>query len=153
MTAARRQLFPHLASLRDTLPQPEYALLLRVLCVAARQGGDSVRFHVTERERPHYTPLVRNEMLWIWSMIREAAQDDTAWRLQFADDLDAALAAMGERSAALRGIVRASGPFRGEVPGGAAAGSTATGSTATGGAGREADDMAADRNGKASGAK
>ena len=110
---ARRQLFQHLDFLRETLPQPGYALLLRVLCTAARQGGDSVRFHVAERERVHYTPVVRNETLWTWAMVTSAAHCDTGWLRQLADALDAAVAGMEEREVELRGIAVMSGLCKG----------------------------------------
>ncbi|NBE56503.1 hypothetical protein GUY60_34760 [Streptomyces sp. YC537] len=107
--AARSRVLRHVETLRETLPQPQFALLLRVLRAVAQQGGDNARLRVCASDRAHFTPLVRNEMLRTWTMVEPGALEDPVWLRQFADDLDVLLAAVGQESAALAGIAYASG--------------------------------------------
>lgn len=107
--AARLRFFRHLDDLRETLPQPQYALLLRVLTSWARQGGDRARFRVHEQERVHYTPLVQNEMLRTWTLISPVVRTDPARLHQLIEDLEHAVEGTARASAVVRGIARASG--------------------------------------------
>ena len=107
--ASRLRFFQHLDDLRETLPQPQYALLLRVLTSWARQGGFRARFRVGEQERVHYTPLVKNEMLRAWTLIGPAVLTDPDRLAQLIEDLERAVAGTEKESAVVRGIARASG--------------------------------------------
>ncbi|MDI3390379.1 hypothetical protein QIS99_29930 [Streptomyces sp. B-S-A8] len=117
--AARLRVLRHVEELRETLPQPQFALLLRVLRSVARQGGYGARLPVGEVDRAHFTPLVRNEMLRTWTLVGPAALRDPSWSRQFAATLDGLLAGIDEESAALDGIARASGVHGGAATGGA----------------------------------
>jgi hypothetical protein len=107
--AARLRVLRHVEELRETLPQPQFALLLRVLRTVARQGGYGARLRVGETDRAHFTPLVRNEMLRTWTMVGPAALQDPVWLCQLADALDALLTGIEQESATLQGIAHASG--------------------------------------------
>ncbi|MFM9372841.1 hypothetical protein [Streptomyces sp. Da 82-17] len=113
--AARLRVIGHVEELRETLPQPQFALLLRVLRSVAGQGGHAARLPAGEMDRAHFTPLVRNEMLRTWTMVGPAALQDPSCTRQLADALDGLLAGIDEESATLEGIAQASG-LHGEAP-------------------------------------
>ncbi|MDI3405822.1 hypothetical protein [Streptomyces cavernicola] len=134
--AARMRVLGHVEELRETLPQPQFALLLRVLRSIAGQGGYGARLPAHDLDRAHFTPLVRNEMLRTWTMVGPTALADPACSRQLAAALDALLAGIDEESAALDGIAQASGVYDEGVSGGSSgSGGTASGGSATGGAG------------------
>ena len=117
--AARLRVIGHIEELRETLPQPQFALLLRVLRSVAGQGGHAARLPAHELDRTHFTPLVRNEMLRTWTMVGPAALQDPACPRQLAEALDGLLADIDEDSATLQGIAQASGLHDGTAPDGA----------------------------------
>ncbi|MDI3422996.1 hypothetical protein [Streptomyces luteolus] len=116
--AARLRVLRHVEELRETLPQPQFALLLRVLRSVAGQGGYGARLPVGDMDRAHFTPLVRNEMLRTWTMVGPAALQDPSCPRQLAASLDALLAGIDEETAALEGIAHASGLYGGAATGG-----------------------------------
>lgn len=107
--ASRLRFFQHLDELRETLPQPQYALLLRVLTSWAVQGGFRARFRVGEQERVHYTPLVKNEMLRAWTLIGPDVLTDPDRLHQLIEDLEHAVEGTERQASVVRGIARVSG--------------------------------------------